>query len=471
MKTTRPKLLLLTLLFGAGFMISAHAADTGLLTTVAQIRKLSAVEAEKHLPVKLRGVVTFYDDLLYSRFLQDDTAGIYLDTTNAFALKAGQIVEVEGVTAGGEFAPVVIPISVKAVGEGKLPAATGATVRQLLSGPLDGQMVEISGVVRAVRFEKPTGSYFLEVVADGERFTVVSKAVPAARYTDLWAATVRVRGVCSTLFNRQRQLFGFQVLVPDPAGLTVEKAAPSDPFAVGEQPMDKLLQFTPEAMLDQKVKVTGTVVYYEPGNAIFIQNGANRLRCQTISREMVKPGDLVEVVGSPAKGEYSPILEDVIYRKVGDGEAPKPDVVDLNKILSGAHDCRLVQMSARVLERVDRGLNQFLLLSAGDFVFQAYLPPGATDERFSRLSNGSEVLVTGVCLIERGNKWQAGKDWRAQSFRLLMRSADDIQVTNAVAPKSIESWLLIVGAIQLVVLVAMIRLGVSLRKKSSEAKQ
>lgn len=460
-----PTLLLLTLMFAVEVPLLAQPAESDVLTTVSQIRKLSAADANKHRPVKLRGVVTFYDDGLYSRFFQDETAGIYIETTNTLSLQAGQLVELEGVTGPGEFAPVVVPTTVKTIGEGKMPAAIPATVRQLLGGALDGQLVEISGKVRSARFEKPTGNYYIDIVTDGERYTAIVKEVTLPKTSDLWGATVRVRGVSSTLFNRQRQLFGFQLLVPNIGGLVVEKPAPTDPFEVPVQPMDKLLQFTPEMAPDQQVKVTGTVVYYEPGNAIFIQNGRNRLRCQTILRELLKPGDQVEVVGSPAKGDYSPILEDVIYRKVGSGDEPQPDAVDLNQVITGTHDCRLVQLSAKVLERVDRGVNQFLLLSAGDFVFQAYMPAGGADDRLSKLVNGSEVLVTGICLIERGNKWQAGKDWRAQSFRLLLRSPEDIQLVQAVPQSSLENWLLIVGVIELVVLIVIIRLAMYVRKK------
>jgi hypothetical protein len=470
MKKIIPLLIALALMPGAAQRLSAQPADREVLTTVSQVRKLSPAEAGKGHPVKLRGVVTFYDDGLFSRFLQDDTAGIYLQVTNTLVLQSGQLVEIEGVTEPGEFAPVVRPTMVTPVGEGQLPAAIKATVRELLSGTLDSQMVEISGLVRAAQFEKPTGNYYLDVVTDGERYTVIAKAVPLAKISDLWGATVRVRGVCSTLFNRQRQLFGFQLLVPDAAGLVVEKPAPADPFNVPVQPMDSLLQFTPDSVPGQHVKVTGTVVHYEPGNAIFIQNGKNGLRCQTILRDPVKPGDVVEVVGSPAKGEYAPTLEDAIYRKTGADAVPQPDSVDLNKVLTGVHDCRLVRISARVLDRVDRGVNQFLLLSAGGFVFQAYLPAGSNTDRLATLVNGSEVLVTGICFIERGNKWQAGKDWRAQSFRLLLRSPEEIQIVKPVTQAAPENWLLIVGAIELVILVVIIRLAMYVRKNRTAAK-
>jgi len=469
MKKLNVTLMVLVSLCGIGRGLPLLAADGQVLTTVAEVRSLSAVEAEKHYPVKLRGVMTFYDDGLFSRFLQDDTAGIYLQVTNTLAVQAGQLVEVDGVTGPGEFAPVVVPTSVKVIGEGKIPDAKPSTLDRLLSGAEDSQMVEINGNVRAARFEKSTGNYFVDVVVDGERFTVVTKQLPVAKPDALLGATVRVRGVCSTLFNHQRQLFGFRLLVPNADGLVVEQAGPANPYDTPMQSIDGLLQFTPQGSLGHRVKVSGTVVYFQPGNALFIQDGSHGLHCQTLLREPLQPGDQVEVLGSPAKGEYTPILEDAIYRKIGTGTEPKADVVDLNKTLKGAHDvldlndmltgghdCRLVQISAKVLERVDRGVNQFLLLEAGDFIFQAYLPQGAIADQLTGLVNGSEVMVTGICLIERGNNWQAGKDWRAKSFRLLLRSPKDIVLVQTPSQWSYEMLLGIVGAIEVVILIVIL---------------
>lgn len=465
MKKLNAKSMVLVSLFCLGGNLPSSGADVGrpVLTTAAAVRSLSAAEAEKHYPVKLRGVVTFYDDSLFSRFVQDETAGIYLQTTDSLALQAGQLVEVVGVTGSGEFAPVVMPSSVTAVGDGIIPTAKRASTRDLLSGAEDSQLVEVSGNVRAARFEKPTGNYFVDVVADGERFTVITKRLPMAKPGDLLDATVRVRGVCSTLFNHQRQLFGFRLLVPSADGLVVEKPAPTNPFNVPAQGIDSLLRFTPEGTLSHRVKVTGTVVYFEPGNAIFIQDGKLGLHCQTALRDAVQPGDQVEVLGSPAKGEYTPILEDAIYRKIGTGTEPKADLVDINEVLTGAHDCRLVQMTAKVMDRVDRGLNQFLLLQAGDFVFEAYLPQDTSGDRLTGLANGSEVSLTGICLIERGNNWQAGKEWHVKSFRLLLRSPKDIVIVHAPSDWSYEMLLGIVGAIEVIVLVVI--LGV-LRKRT-----
>ncbi|MEI6194506.1 MAG: hypothetical protein WCS42_09260 [Verrucomicrobiota bacterium] len=435
--------------------LAAESPDR-VLTTAAAVRSLSAAEAERHYPVKLHGVVTFYDEALLSRFVQDETAGIYLwELTNMPPLQAGQEVEVEGVTGPGEYAPVVMVKSVKVLGTSKLPTAEPVSLAQLVSGREDSQLVEFSGIVRAVHFEKDSQYFLIDFVVGGERFTVYTKQLPVAQAQDLVDSTVKVRGVCSTMFNHQRQMFGIHLLVPQADGLVVEKTASASPYDLPVQKLNSLLQFTPEGNFGGRVKVTGTVVYSEPGSALFIQDPAAGLYCQTLQRDLLQPGDQVEILGFPAKGEYTPILEDAIYRKVGAGSEPKPDAVDVNEVLTGFHDCRLVQLQAKVLDCVQRGVNQFLLLQSGDFTFQAYLPQKVNANDLATLPNGSEVTVTGICLIERGNNWQAGEKWRAASFHLLLRSPKDVVVLQAPAGWTWpdETW--VMGGLALIALGAL----------------
>lgn len=401
-------------------------------TDANSIRSLSAAEAAQNYPVKIRGVVMFADEALYSRFVQDETAGIYFgEMTNLPPFKAGQLIEIEGVTDAGEYVSVVIPKTIKVVGEGKLPEKAPLTLEQLVSGQQDSQWVEFSGLVRAVRFEKDTGYHLIDFVKGGERFTAYSKQLPTSNPQDLVDSTVKVRGVCSTMFNHQRQILGIRILVPRADGLSLEKSAPEDPFAMAAHRIGSLLQFTPGGSFDSRVKVAGTVIHNKPGTAVFIEDDQSGLFCQTSQRDNLQPGDKVEVLGFPAKGEYTPKLEDAVVRKVGTGVEPQPDVVDVNKILTGVHDSRLVRLQGKVLERVQRGVNQFLLLQSGDFTFQAFLPQKLNNEELASVSSGADVVVTGVCIIERGNDWQAGAKWRAASFHLLLRSANDITVTSS----------------------------------------
>jgi len=51
---------------------------------------------------------------------------------------------------------------------------------------------------------------------------------------------------------------------------------------------------------------------------------------------------------SPPRGDYTPLLENATYRKVGHVPAPEPDRINSDEALKGNHDCRLVRMEAVV---------------------------------------------------------------------------------------------------------------------------
>jgi hypothetical protein len=108
-----------------------------------------------------------------------------------------------------------------------------------------------------------------------------------------------------------------------------------------------------------------------------------------------------------------------------------PAPLNLDEILSGSNDCRLIQTSARIIDRTLHGREQFLVLEQNGFTFNAYLGQDTKGVGFDALKNGSDVLVTGICLIERGSGWRGGEDWRAKSFRLLLRSPADVVVQSA----------------------------------------
>ena len=105
--------------------------------------------------------MTFFDQGLHFRFVQDETAGIYFrEMTNMPALKTGPAIEIEGVTRPGEYAPIIVPNSVKVVGAGNLPAAKPVLVEQLVRGQEDSQLGEVSGIARSVRLEEESQYHF-----------------------------------------------------------------------------------------------------------------------------------------------------------------------------------------------------------------------------------------------------------------------------------------------------------------------
>jgi hypothetical protein len=93
-------LLSLLLLLPAGSRALAAGSPLPELCTAQEVRDLSAAEAERHYPVRLQGVLTFFDQRTPGRafrFLQDETAGIYIyPPADANGATAGQRAEIEG---------------------------------------------------------------------------------------------------------------------------------------------------------------------------------------------------------------------------------------------------------------------------------------------------------------------------------------------------------------------------------------
>ena len=434
-----------------------HLSSAEELQTAEQIRQLTSDQATNHYLVHIKGVVTFYDRTNFFRFVQDQTAGIYLQFNDAAEdprLASGQFVDVRGETDPGEYAPVVMVHHIAILGRAtNFPAATPVSFEQIASGQEDSQFVEIRGIVRAARYDDESRYFLVEIATGGGELTAYAKQLPVPG-GELVDSTVTVRGVVVSQFNGQRQLFDIRLLLPRPTDLVINTAAPADPFAVPAQPIEKLLQFTPHGPFGHRVKVTGTVIY-QNGDSLYIENSTEGLYVETQQPGLLLPGDIVEVLGFPAKGEYTPMLQDAIFRKIGSDLLPAPDSITTDEALKGTHDCRLVRIEGVILDRARHSQEQFLVLQAASgFIFHADMEKDISGTDFMYLQNRTKVAVTGVCLIETGNSWAAGGAWRAKSFRILMRSAGDISVLQRPPWWDLQRLLWIVGALILVMLAA-----------------
>jgi PAS domain S-box-containing protein len=437
------------------------------ITSAAELRRLTPEEAGRFFPVKLRGVVTFFDEGVFYRFIQDETAGIYFrGLPSTVKLETGQIVELEGFAGPGEYAPIVEARKVRVLGKGSMPLAKPSTFEELSTGQEDSQFVEVVGIVRAVEPTEWSPFYQLEVATGGGRLTTLVRDLPVKNAEELVDSTVKIRGVCSSVFNRQRQLFAIRLMIPRAEDLTIEKAAPSERFAMPAQRIGSLLQFAPQGSYGHRVKVVGTVIYHDPGAALYIQNDGFGLFAESRQKTPLQVGDQVEVLGFPSQGQYTPFLQDALFQKIGSGAPPPSEAISYDDALKGTHDCRLVRIEAKLLNRAQHSREQFLVLDSGGFIFHAYNEQRTGTDSFAKIENGSRVAVTGVCLIEPGN-WRVGEDWRAKSFRLLLRSPADVVLLAAPPWWTLQKLLWMTVILSVIILAASIWVGV-LRRRVQE---
>jgi signal transduction histidine kinase len=434
------------------------------LTHANQIRRLTAERASQEYPVRIRGVIT-EDVPSPDFFVQDSTAGIYVEGSHSpvFEHHLGDLVEIEGVTGPGKFAPVIREQTFRVLGKGTLPQGKLYSFSDLADGQMDSQWVQVRGIVRSAAIDRASWhetTLALRVTSGNGEFAV---RVPIQQEQDFssWVGReVLIEGVCGSLFTAQRQLSGILFYVPRLSFIKMEAPAREMPFSA-------LLQFAPGEGARHRVRVRGVVAYQQLGNALFLQSEGKGLRVLTQQDTPLQPGDVVEVFGSPTMGESAPVLADAIFHRIGQGAVPAP--VSFNPDLPWeGYDGALVTTEATLLDRQRQNGGLRLLLSSGEYLFEATAPSG-TEERFFSIPLNSQVKIIGICLVRSGGLWSV-----PQSFRILLRSPADLGVVRTPSWWNFRHamWLLgITASVLLIVLAWVVILGGRLREQMAVLRQ
>src|SRR6185369_9461041 len=274
------------------------------LTHAEQVRQLTAEEAKQEYPVRIRGVIT--DDVPSPDFfIQDATAGVFVEGNHSLAFKhsLGDEVELEGVTGPGHFAPVIRELKLRVLGKGKLPKSQLYSFNELADGRQDSQWVRVRGIVRSVSIDRDSWhepTLAMNLTAGGGQFKVRVPIQEEKDFSSWLENEVLIEGVCGSLFNSDRQFTGVLFYVPRLSFIHVANP-------VQEIPVDALLKFSPIQGVDQRVKVHGVVTYQQPGRRLFIQSQDKGVRILTQDETPFRIGDSVDVLGVPTVGESRPV--------------------------------------------------------------------------------------------------------------------------------------------------------------------
>jgi len=403
-----------------------------LLTNVAQVRQLTSAEAKRALPVKLRGVMLAEADPRgRAVMVADQTGGLYLLANgNIFApFRRGDLLEVEGVSDPGQFAPIVLVSATRKLGTTTNPPPRAVTYHQLLTGALDAQWIELTGVVRRyIPPEAGSDVWRILVASDGG---VVSIRGTQPHNPDLKEdSEVRVQAICLYQFNQKRQVLTPILQLPTGSSAQVIKPAPEKPFAAPTRSADSLLQFSADAPIGHRVHVRGVVTHAQPGSLVWLRDASSGLRIQARQEENLQAGDEIDVLGFPVYGSFSPVLEDAIFRKAGSTQPPAPLFIT-NAATAFDHEDDLVQLEA-LLTDVRPVLEGFAFTFAkDDTVFKAILKLPENKREHSEWLPGSKLRITGICSLIHDDPRPMMGVWQPQSFQMLIRTPVDLLVLSS----------------------------------------
>jgi len=403
-----------------------------LLTSAAAVQALPPDEAAAGHPVRMRARVTAYDPAWTVLFVQDETRGIFVFTRSLQhplpSCRPGDLVEITGESGPGDFAPIIAAHRISVLSHGPLPQPRDVTLDDLLSGREDSQLVALTAVVRSMDRDD-TNHLALELITGRERIpafvpSIDRQTVPEGLGAD---ATVRVTGVVGTRFNANRQMVGVQLFVPTVGEVRVEAPALDNPFSLPVSTVDRMLDFSAEERGGRLRKVRGVIVAARD-QVIYVRDAAGTLQVHTARHEPFSPGDLVEAVGFPSAGEYSPLLEDAMVRRIGSGDTPQPEETTASDLLRGNSDAALVRIRGRLLQHVSTSTEDVLVLDADGTAFSAHLEHAGGGRRLEPMKGGSLVELTGVTSLQVAR--QANR-LVPRGFRLVLPSAEAVTIVEA----------------------------------------
>lgn len=418
------------------------------LLEINQVRKLERSEAAKRLPVRLRGVVTYADPDWRTGFLQDSTGAVFFELGQR-NVSPGQWVELDGYTDPGGFAPLVNKTSVHILGTTNLPSPTRVDLDDLTNGRLDSHWVEMEGVVR--RVDVDGFHLFLNLMSSKGAFkVVVSDFVNRPLPSSLIDCLVRVRGACSSEINDRRQLAGFTLNVPGFQQLSVLEPAPQDPFSIRTTPSGAVAQFDPTGLAGRRIKVSGTVTLILPGEGFFLQDAFGGIRVRTSQTNEVHLGDVLDVLGFSAIGDFAPRLGEAVYQVRGKGPLPRAKRETAEEILArGSDDSRRVTIEAQLLQPVPQSAHPKLILQSGPIIFAARVMGLGDTRELSDLRPGSVLRVSGVCSL------QAGERHQAEALRLLIARPGEVEFLSSPPLWTGHNVLMVAGTMAVFILAGL----------------
>ena len=434
------------------------------------------------MAVEVHGVITWRGPNGDFAF-QDDTGGTWSqlaiarergiwkgDDALVSRLKPGSVVEIDGVTTGGAYAPAILPRTIRWLGEQPLPAARPIDPERFLAGIEAGRRIEARGTVLGI---EPTDSgWELRVQAETYSFwaTVPRAALPATQ--EVLDAKVTLRGVCGTEYNSRGEFLSAGIMVAAPDDFVIEPRGAGSLFAVPHIPLDLLRAFHGDLQPPHRVSIEGTVVYAQAGRFLYLQEGERAVRVETRSTAVLQPGDRVQAIGFVDMTRQIAGLAGADVRKIGTASLPPPVEIAPETVLAINENAKRIGQAAKrdydgVLIRFDakllavqaprvpsESLRQ-LVLKRDDTVVTAQISSGDVAPLDS-LRPGSDVRVWAVVQLEYALA-AAPRNQRppAGVVLLLLRSPADVAVLRAPSWWTVQR---LVAAVAIVIVALIVTL-------------
>lgn len=445
-------------------MTSPALASTPVLSSLQAIQSLTGVEASEGRPVAFESTVVYYEE--GGLFVQDGDRALYVFTPLDAHLVPGDRVLIQGKTYFEGFRPDVTSSSITVLLHGPPPPPVVATFQQLVRAELDCRRVTVRAQVRSANVFRDGDhvGIYLQLLMDGGTIAANVTGHDASLLDGLLDSTVEVTGAVAGKFDSKMQLTGIVVEVQQLSDVKVLKEGMRDLQSLPVTPMDQILRVYDVHDRTQRVRVRGSVTWYEAGAALVLQSGGKSLWVTTQFADPLRIGDVVDATGFPDVRNGALNLNDATIQRTQLSAPVSPVAGSWTDLAPGKLAFDLVSTTGTVLAAVRTATQDEYVLDFQGHLFSAILRH--PDEDASTLAPmktvpvGSQVRVTGVCIPQYGSDPLGAP----VAFEVLVRSFDDVQAIAGPSALNVRNLIRAITVL-LVVVIAIAAWGWTLKGK------
>ena len=445
------KRLVATFVVVAGFTLTLWGEAPATLTTLRAIRALSDAQAAQNPPVAFEAIVTYRGRGETTLFVQDASEAIYVWAKADIKLDPGDRVLIRG-KAGDSFRPIVIAESVTVLSHGAVPTPLPATFDELIRAERDCMLVTVHAVVLSADLSyssAQTNSHLL-LLANGGVIDTYINSGDVSFLEGLLDAEVEVTGVASGRFDGKMQQTGAKLGVSSNGDVKILKRAGASPWSLPITQMDEIISKFRLQNASQRVRVHGTITYYQPGSVLVLQSGEKSLWIATEFQQPLRIGDQADATGFPNVHDGFLALTEGEVRQIPVYSPIAPRRVTRSELAASKHIFDLVSIEGQLVTEIrENSRDEYVLVSDGQVFSASYRHPMVGSDSLppmNRAPLGSRVRVSGISVLDSSNPYKGDV-----SFDILMRTPDDIAVVASPSWLNVENLTVLVGLLVAVV--------------------
>jgi diguanylate cyclase (GGDEF)-like protein len=466
MKKMKNLILAIAIILGCASV--AWAVPPAPLTTLQAIHALSNAEASQGLPVAFEATVTYYRGYERILFVQDGNLAIFVSYPRDLKLVPGDRIRVLGRTQES-FNPIVAAEGVALLRHTALPKPVQASFDQMIRAETDCKLVTVRGTVRAadlaLSLRGPLRFIRLQLLMDGGDFNAEVDSDDASVLERLLDADVELTGVVSEEFDDKMHETGILMHIQSLSDVKIIKRATSSPWSLPLTPMDRVIIGSHFRDSTSRVRVHGTITYYQPGSAVVLQDGAKSIWISTKTHNPLRVGDEADATGFPDVHDgflnlvHGEVRDTLVFNPVTPLPATWKSLTPRGYDSPGHHD-DLVSIEGQVVTKVREASQDEYVIATDDKQFSAiYRHPDGPVPAAQNIPLGARVRVTGICILENSSPYAV-----QVPFNILMRAPDDIVVVAKPSLLNIHN-LIIVLSLMLLAVIAVSVWGWTLNAK------